>query len=456
MTEISRAAQVANLANEVVSVKDFGAVGDGVTDDTTAMNAAHATGKVIFYPSGTYLFTTLDDISTGGILGKGRSETTLKSTDTGSSDLITFTGSSSAPVFQDFTLKAPVSANTPVKTGGAGLKLDAVTGEIGYTYMSNVTIAFVPTAFKTIEASYMRIDSCEFLGYDTAGMDIDNDNNPDSGDSVIMGCLFNTPASTGNAIVHRASGGLKVIGNKMLGGSTGYSLNFEGSSNTSILLFHGNSVENMTNQCMTFSRTGGTYNFSNITITGNEFGVGPTGIQDDNSGFIDQFVCVGNIFNLWPNTEGYGVNLNSVTDFVISSNTFQCSGGFSSGIVIGAGCVNGKIGGDNIYSGISTVTNNSATTTVEKNRQAGTSTTASSGWSSYTGSLYSSPSTTVVFPKPYIVAPRPEDIILSTAAVSGEVTATVTSITTTGFTYIGLSAAPNIAASFIYEAYGIA
>jgi len=40
MTEISRAAQVANLASEIVSVKDFGAVGDGVTDDTAAINAA--------------------------------------------------------------------------------------------------------------------------------------------------------------------------------------------------------------------------------------------------------------------------------------------------------------------------------------------------------------------------------------------------------------------------------
>lgn len=39
---------------ESVSVKDFGAVGDGVADDTAAIQAAHNTGKPIYYPPGTY------------------------------------------------------------------------------------------------------------------------------------------------------------------------------------------------------------------------------------------------------------------------------------------------------------------------------------------------------------------------------------------------------------------
>ena len=62
MTEISKAAQVANLANEVVSVKDFGAVGDGVTDDTSAIQAAIdyvsvAISKKLVIDSGNYAIT---------------------------------------------------------------------------------------------------------------------------------------------------------------------------------------------------------------------------------------------------------------------------------------------------------------------------------------------------------------------------------------------------------------
>jgi len=43
---------------DVISVTDFGAVGDGVTDDSAAIQAAINTGKVVYIPDGTYAFAT--------------------------------------------------------------------------------------------------------------------------------------------------------------------------------------------------------------------------------------------------------------------------------------------------------------------------------------------------------------------------------------------------------------
>ena len=64
---ISKAYSTGNKPNEIVSVADFGAVGDGVTDDTAAFNAAIATGAkyiTIPVPSVAYLISSTVAIST--------------------------------------------------------------------------------------------------------------------------------------------------------------------------------------------------------------------------------------------------------------------------------------------------------------------------------------------------------------------------------------------------------
>jgi hypothetical protein len=53
------ATTVQTKLRESVSVKDFGAVGDGVTDDTAAIQAAINTGFNLTFPSGTYLVNNL-------------------------------------------------------------------------------------------------------------------------------------------------------------------------------------------------------------------------------------------------------------------------------------------------------------------------------------------------------------------------------------------------------------
>jgi len=56
---------------DVVNVKDFGAEGDGVTDDTTAIQAAIDNGGSIFIPVGTYKITTALTISDSNLVISG-------------------------------------------------------------------------------------------------------------------------------------------------------------------------------------------------------------------------------------------------------------------------------------------------------------------------------------------------------------------------------------------------
>lgn len=62
---------------DTISVKDFGAVGNGVTDDTAAIQAAINTSATVFFPRGTYLLTNAITISQPGqhLVGEGRNRT---------------------------------------------------------------------------------------------------------------------------------------------------------------------------------------------------------------------------------------------------------------------------------------------------------------------------------------------------------------------------------------------
>jgi hypothetical protein len=49
---------IAQKFAETISVKDFGAVGNNIADDTAAIQAAINTGKAVFFPAGTYKITS--------------------------------------------------------------------------------------------------------------------------------------------------------------------------------------------------------------------------------------------------------------------------------------------------------------------------------------------------------------------------------------------------------------
>jgi hypothetical protein len=67
----------ARFAHEI-NVLDMGAVGNGVADDTVAIQAAIATGKSVYLPAGTYLVAGLTLLSGSRLVGDGMTKTIIK------------------------------------------------------------------------------------------------------------------------------------------------------------------------------------------------------------------------------------------------------------------------------------------------------------------------------------------------------------------------------------------
>lgn len=106
---------VQNKLRETVSVKDFGAVGDGVADDTAAIQAALNVGQSVYIPPGTYLFSTLTVYGNTRLFGASTRTAILKHTGAGVAVTCSFTASDNPDgrgvyidsgwfIFQDFEL----------------------------------------------------------------------------------------------------------------------------------------------------------------------------------------------------------------------------------------------------------------------------------------------------------------------------------------------------------------
>ena len=121
---------ITSKLQETVSVKDFGAIGNGTADDTQAFVNAVAASNSIYIPNGTYKITgTITTSSADTFIGAGRSATIIAPT--GNFDVFSWTGSATGGGIRSLYING---------SGMSGGNIVSMVGQTRWS-MSDVTIA---------------------------------------------------------------------------------------------------------------------------------------------------------------------------------------------------------------------------------------------------------------------------------------------------------------------------
>lgn len=411
-----------------LSVKAFGAKGDGATDDTAAMQAAHNSGRLIYYPAGIYIFSKIT-IAKGGIIGDGINQSILVSTDTSTSDAIRFLGSD-LPLFRDFSIQCP-----PSKTaGGAALHIDATT-EIDHVVVDNIYVVNCYIGIQVTNATDAIISNSRVFNAVLAALYLENPANPDAGDCMVSNCTLEVLGASARVVLHR-SGAWRFFNCKMLGGLISYSLEFSGITNSSDIFMIGCSLEGASQAAIGLARSSGTSNVGSVQIVGCEIGA-PTGISTDTSGVVTLLVIEGN--NITTSGTGSGnvaINLQNLAHFNIGPNVLNGAGGSSIAVQIDANCINGKVSAQtyNGYADANCLVNLSTSVYWQRSTQQGNANLAAA--STAHGSLFRS-TVAVTFPTPYKIIPTV--VCYPGDSAASQVGCYATNVTKTGFTLVGIA-----------------
>lgn len=300
------------------NVKDtaYGAIGDGTTDDTAAINLAiaalnTATRGVLYFPAGTYKCTSaLTTVTaTGRIVGDGMSgvDTTANGATVitcTSATASLFTIGSKALAFDSLTLRN-TSGTTP--SAGAGIAVTSSNGDMKIDYDS-VAVAGFYIDIDVRVGHLWTMRNCYLSAPILYALKIRNTVNPDIGDwSITESGFYAETQNATSAIRIESSGGGKIANikvNERGGSKFANGIDLAGAGNTVILQVTNSSFENYSGTAILASGT-----WPGIVITGCQFGQ-------------------------YGNGTGHAISISSNTDVVIDDISLTADTGTPTAIVI--------------------------------------------------------------------------------------------------------------------------
>jgi hypothetical protein len=151
----------------VASVKDFGAAGNGVTDDTAAINEAIAAADVVTFPPGVYIYSNSVPSKSVRIVGAGMDASVIKwKAGAAESHLFGFTGAGLKIEFSDLTIDGNYSNQTDstgyyasINCSGAGTELSLRRMRFKAGRILDVRVIGPQTAS---DYAYLNVSDCIF------------------------------------------------------------------------------------------------------------------------------------------------------------------------------------------------------------------------------------------------------------------------------------------------------
>lgn len=222
-----------------INVEQFGVIGDGVTDNTMALNSLFANsasnGTEIVFPKGNYLISDSITVNYPCVIsGLGDSKITQTS-----ADKTAFYVAAEKVSFSNLE----IDNNSLVVTDGVGIVFD-------YARECELQNVFVSHFYKNVEilnGGGWRIEGCSFIDPVLYGLQIQNIAIPDEGDAFISNCAFyGGKYANSTSIFQESGGGLKIINCKFNASTIDYPLyhvDLNIKEATSILLVQNNSFE---------------------------------------------------------------------------------------------------------------------------------------------------------------------------------------------------------------------
>jgi hypothetical protein len=279
---VTRLAQ--DKMRDIFNVKDFGAVGNGSTDDTAAIQAAvtAAGSAMILVPIGVYRITApitsteaMYIQGMGNAAGPGAAEQDGKPgsiflLDYANPSLFVITNSLRPSIFRDFAINVNPAYRPAGNGAGISITPGGTTATNANTKIQNVSFNNLYQGIYSVKANWWTIEGCYFGSWTYDAIYTESDGTAEASTGFIRNnFFFGDSASTQRSCIYMKNGYAIIDGNEILGAQAGVVVDASTYPSGFIKIVN-NTIEEQYYYGVQI-KSGGVIDVSMVDISGNEF-----------------------------------------------------------------------------------------------------------------------------------------------------------------------------------------